>query len=198
MDGEALERVFAAIDAANAEDPNLELDESGARQPKELLYGRRMSAWLDRLRPDAPAALRIAARAQHIRRWEIPRSEYPMDRKGYLVWRKRLYRFHAEAAGEILRELGHDEALIERVGFLLQKKRLTTDPDTQRLEDAACLVFLAHHFAEFAARTEREKMIDILRKTWGKMSADAHREALALELPTDARALVEAALGAAE
>ena len=189
-----LDEILNRIDAANAADPNRE-SAGGGEEPAALLYGRRMSAWIDRLRPGAPPALQIAARAQHIRRWEHPRTEYPADRRGYLAWRRSLYTFHAEQAGAIMRDCGADETLIEQVSFLLHKKQLNDDPDTQALEDAACLVFLEHHLEEFAARTDRDKMIGILRKTWRKMSEAGRRHALALDLPEAARDLVAEALG---
>lgn len=191
-----VEAAFARIDAANAEDPNLEVV-AGSPQPKELIYGRRMSAWLDRLRPDAPAALRIAARAQHIRRWDIPRDSFDLDRRGYLMWRKRLYAYHAETTAAILRDLGADEALIERTAFLLQKRQLGTDPDTQSLEDAACLVFLEFHFEEFLKKTPAEKMPGIVQKTWGKMSEAAHVFALKLPFSAEALKVIQDALAAA-
>ena len=131
--------------------------------------------------------LRIAARAQHIRRWDIPRDSFDLDRRGYLMWRKRLYAYHAETTAAILKELGADEALIERTAFLLQKRQLGTDPDTQSLEDAACLVFLEFHFEDFLKKTPAEKMPGIVQKTWGKMSEAAH--AFALKLPFSAEAL---------
>lgn len=190
MTQEQLDQILAGIDTANSADPNEEGD-----QPRELLYGRRMSAWLARLRPDADAALQIAARAQHIRRWEHPRDTYPMDRKGYLTWRRELYTFHANAAGEIMAEHGATAEEIERVSFLLHKKKLYDDPDTQALEDAACLVFLEFHSAEFAAKTDREKVINILQKTWKKMSEAGHAQALALDLAPEVAALVGEALG---
>ena len=109
-----------------------------------------MSAWVDRLRPDAPEALCVAARAQHIRRWEIPRSDFPEGRAGYHRWRTTLYGFHGDKTAEIMRETGYDEETIERVRFILQKKQLKSDPDVQTLEDAAALVFLEHHLADFA------------------------------------------------
>lgn len=193
---DVVEAAFARIDAANVEDPNTELVD-GAPQPKELVYGRRMSAWLERLRPDAPEALRIAARAQHIRRWDIPRDSFDMDRRGYLMWRKRLYAYHAETTAAILRELNADEALIERVSFLLQKRQLGTDPNTQSLEDAACLVFLEFHFEEFLKKTPAEKMPGIVQKTWGKMSDAAHGFALQLPFSAEALAVIQGALGAA-
>ncbi len=182
--------VFARIDAVNAADPNHGPD----GQPEELAYGRRMTAWLAKLYPDAAEPLQIAARAQHIKRWEIPRSSYPMDRAGYHRWRTTLYSFHADQAAKILRDLDYDEAIVSRVGALLRKERLKADADAQALEDVACLVFLEFEFAEFAARQDAEKMIRILRRTWAKMSARGHAAALALPLPVAAKALVARAL----
>lgn len=193
MNDERYTAAVEAIDAANREDPNREMVE-GAAQPKELVYGRRMSAWLERLRPDAPEALRLACRAQHIRRWEIPRTSFPDTREGYLRWRKRLYGFHAEVVSAILRDLGYDAETIERVAFLVSKKQIKADPDSQTLEDVACLVFLEFHFAQFAADKDEEKLFGILRKTWKKMSPQAHEMALKLELPPSAAELVKKAL----
>jgi hypothetical protein len=188
---------IARIDIANAEDPRTE-PVGGVERPRELVYSERMSAWVERLDPNASEALRLAARAQHIRRWEIPRSDYPMDRAGYYKWRTTLYKFHARKAAEILRDIGYGDDCIGRVESLLQKKDLKTDPEAQMLEDAACLVFLESYFAEFADRDDinEEKMIDILRKAWHKMSERAQRSALKLRMPDAARVLVERALGA--
>ncbi|MCU0673672.1 MAG: DUF4202 domain-containing protein [Myxococcota bacterium] len=194
MTDERLDAAFARIDEANAQDPNLErLD--GQDFPKELLYGRRMSATLAMFAPEADDAVKLAARAQHVQRWKIPRSDFPMDRKGYLAWRQKLYGMHAELAGEILREVGYDDATIARVGTLLRKKGLKTDPDVQLLEDVICLVFLEHYFAEFSVKHDDDKVIDILRKTWAKMSPRGHEAALALPLGEERR-LVERALAA--
>ena len=193
MNEKMLQAILASIDELNRADPNEEAWD-GQSHPKELLYGQRMSAWLAELRPDADEALQIAARAQHICRWEHPRDTYPMDRRGYLAWRRGLYTFHAEKAGEIIRAHGGDEALAERVSFLLHKKQLHDDPDTQSLEDAACLVFLEFHIASFAAKTEREKMISIIRKTWGKMSDTGHEHALKLSFSPAVQALIGEAL----
>jgi hypothetical protein len=172
------------IDQANALDPH----------GKELLYSQRMSAWLDRVEPGASEALKLAARAQHVRRWTIPRSDYPMDRIGYLTWRTTLYRFHAEQAAAILREVGYDEGTIARVASLVRKERIKSDPEAQTLEDVICLVFLENYFAEFAAGHEEGKVINILRRTWGKMSERGRGVALTLEIPPAARRLVERAL----
>ena len=179
----ALER----IDAANAQDP----------AGKELIYSQRMSAWLDRIEPGASESLRLAARAQHIRRWIIPRADYPMDRIGYLKWRTTLYKFHADEATAILRQAGYDPPTITRVASLVRKERIKTDPEAQTLEDVICLVFLENYFAEFAAAHDDEKVIGILRKTWKKMSERGQKMALSLPMAADARRLVEHALSEA-
>ncbi len=191
------EAAIAAFDAANGEDPNIVVFE-GKEYPKELLYAQQMSQWLDRLVPNACETLKLAARSQHITRWEIPRSDYPMDRIGYLKWRKDLQHFHARVVGEILAKTGYDEATIARVKSLLRKESLKHDPETQQLEDVICLVFLENYFAEFSKQHDEEKIVDIVRKTWKKMSPAGHEAALALELPPEARGLVEKALAPGE
>jgi hypothetical protein len=189
------ERAIRSIDRANGEDPNSELVE-GVEQPKELVYGKRMQAWVERLDPQAPEALRIAARSQHVRRWKIPRGDYPMDRKGYLRWRTALYTHHADTASELLRAAEYEQETIERVRSLLQKINLRTDLDVQTLEDAAAMVFLDHHLDDFLRRDDigEEKAIDIIRKTWNKMTERGHEAASALELSPAAGALVKKAL----
>ncbi len=194
-DTDRFQRVIRSIDEANSEDPNSEVVD-GVAHPKELLYGKRMQEWVEKLDPAAPEALRIAARSQHIRRWEILRGDYPMDRKGYLRWRTTLYAFHADRASEILRAAEYDEETIERVRTLLQKRNLRTDPDVQTLEDAAALVFLVHHLDDFLKREDigEEKAIDIIRKTWKKMTERGHVAASALALSPESTALLERAL----
>lgn len=193
MDEVARISILADIDKANSADPNKE-EWMGVAHPKELLYGLRMSTWLMELCPDADDALRIAARGQHICRWEHPRSNYPMDRKGYLTWRRELYDFHAEKVADIMRSHKATEDEIERVSFLLHKKNLHNDPDTRTLEDAACLVFLEFHIADFAAKTDHEKMIGIIRKTWSKMSDQGRMHAMNLTLPDPVKVLLNEAL----
>lgn len=187
---------IALIDAANGDDPTIVIDE-GVPVPAERLYSQRMSAWLVRLYPAAGEALKLAARAQHIRRWEHPRSAYPMDRIGYLKWRTNLYAFHADTTAELLQRAGYDDATIDRVRSLLKKERIKTDPDAQALEDTICLCFLENYFADFAPRHEEEKVIGILRKTWGKMSPVGHAAALKLPMKPDAARLVQKALSGA-
>lgn len=181
------------IDAANREDPETMLID-GSPVPGELLYSRRMSAWLDRLEPNASESLKLAVRAQHLRRWEIPRETFPKTRAGYLQWRTRLGAYHAEQAGNILRESGYDEPTVARVQSLLRKEGLKSDPETQLLEDVICVVFLENYFADFAPQHDEEKVVNILRKTWRKMSERGRQAALGLKLPNEARALVERAL----
>ena len=170
-------RVIALFDAANAEDPTL--DEG---RPKELLYAQRMSAMLARFAPEAPESVQLAVRAQHIQRWKTPRSSYPMDRQGYLQWRTGLYKFHAETAGRIMRECGYDEATIERVKNSVGKKGLKVNAETQLLEDVTDLVFIEHYLTGFAAQHpeyDEAKWIEIIRKTWQKMSQAAREFVLA-------------------
>ncbi len=187
------EQAIGLIDEANAADPNQEIHD-GKPCPKELLYSRRMTGWLERLEPGASEPLRLAARAQHIRRWEIPRETYPMDRQGYRAWRTGLGKFHAQAAAAILEKAGYDEQTIERVGALLRKENLKTDPDCQTLEDVVCLVFLENHFEEFARQHDEEKLLNIVRRTWKKMSERGQEAALQLRLRQAARSVVEKAL----
>lgn len=186
-------RTIARFDAANAEDPHRENFE-GADYPKELLYAQRMTAWLGRLAPDAPETLRLAVRCQHIRRWTLPRSEYPMNREGYKLWRTTLYDFHAETAGNILREEGYDEQTIQRVQSIVRKERIKRDAEAQLLEDVVCLVFLESYFVDFSAKHDENKLIDIVRKTWMKMSDQGHAAALTLKLPPNISGIVQKAL----
>lgn len=171
---------LAAFDAANSQDPRHVMDESGVLHPGELLYAMRMSATLFEFQADASEALQLAARSQHLERWTIPRSSYPMDRTGYLAWRAALKLFHAEQAAAILRAEGYDEQMIARVASLLKKEQLKRDPESQTLEDVACLVFLRFYFAEFSQAHTEEKIIDIVQKTWRKMSTTGHTAALKL------------------
>lgn len=178
------ESACAAIDRANAEDP----------QGREVLYAQRMVDWARRLAPSASEELLLAARAQHLRRWTVARSTYPDGRNGYLRWREDLKRIHAEALGAILREAGYPEPSVAKTRSLLVRKNLSADPEGQTLEDAACLVFLQFDLTEFAAKTDPDKMVEILRKCWGKMSPAAHELALGLAYEPGPLALVQRAL----
>ena len=187
------ERVIARIDKANTLDPNRETYQ-GQSMPAALLYGQRMSRWLDRVDDAASEPLRIAARAQHIERWIIPRDAYPQNRTGYLQWRTDLGKFHADRAGQIMGDEGYDEPAIAAVSTMLRKQQLKTNPDTQTLEDVACLVFLESYFADFSTQHDRDKIVRILRKTWAKMSQRGRELALTIEMAHDARELVNQAL----
>ena len=189
-------QAIASFDSSNAEDPNIEVVD-GKTHPKELIYAQRMTERLQAFNPAASEALKLAARCQHIRRWEIPRSEFPLGRSGYRQWRNRLMRFHADTAARILDEAGYDSDTIERVRALVSKKGLKKDPEAQTLEDVICLVFLEHYFADFAKKHDEEKLIDILKKTWLKMSPKGRQASMELNLSAMARTLVEKALEAA-
>jgi hypothetical protein len=164
-----------AIDAANAQDPRT-LVVRGSSRPWSLGEAELATIWLDELRPDAPDALRLAVRAHHLRRWETPRSTYPEGRSGYLKWRKHLYDVAADHAADAMRGAGFDDDTIDRVATIMHKRSLTTDPDAQSYEDVLCLVFLESQFADFAARTEPDKLDGIVSKTLAKMS-DAAKSA---------------------
>ncbi|MDZ4255233.1 MAG: DUF4202 domain-containing protein [Sulfuritalea sp.] len=171
-DPQRFERAIALFDAANAEDPNLDQG-----QPKELLYARRMTEMINRYAPDASEVAQLAVRAQHIKRWTVPRNSYPMTKEGYLAWRTGLYKFHAETAGALMREAGYDEAMIDQVKAAVGKRGLKVNPDTQMMEDVTDLVFIEYYMLGFAgqhAEYSEEKWLDIIRKTWRKMSQRAH------------------------
>jgi hypothetical protein len=187
---ENFRRAIDALDAVHAGDP--EKDAAGVA--KELLYAQRMSTWLEMLAPNASDELRLAVRCQHLRRWAIARSAYPEGKVGYLRWRKDESLAHAALAGEILAQAGCGADTVRRVQSLVKKERIKHDPEAQLLEDAACLVFLEFEFAAFAAKHDEAKLLDILRKTWPKMSPQAQAAALALRLPPPLRALVGKAL----
>lgn len=181
-DTKRFENAIAAFDAVNAQDPN-KVTADGREHPKELLYAQRMSDMQRRFAQDASEAVQLAVRAQHIKRWAIPRSEYPMTPHGYKQWRTRLYKFHADLAADILRETGYDEETIARVHAIVRKEALKLNPETQMMEDIVDLVFLEHYLEEFVVKYshyEEEKMLDILRKTWKKMSPRGHEAALNL------------------
>jgi Domain of unknown function (DUF4202) len=192
-DGKRLTDVIAAIDAANARDPN-RIEIAGRLEPAELVYGRRMSETLARMAPHASEHLRIAARAQHIERWLSPRTSYPPGRAGYLKWRKELQAFHARRIGEIMAVHGYGAPEIERVGALIRKERLKSDAEAQTIEDVACVVFLEHYLADFLPKTDPDKLAQILAKTWNKMSPRGREEAGKLTLPAPVKPLLEQGL----
>lgn len=181
------------FDQENARDPNQETVD-GMAQPRERLYAQRLSDWVLRLQPHASEALRLAARCQHLCRWEIPRQSYPMTRAGYLQWRATLKNFHAQKAGDILRELGYSEEMVRRVQDLNLKKDFPKDPEARVLEDALCLVFLQYQLAELAAKTAEDKTINALQKSWQKMTPAARAEALALNYGEREKVLLERAI----
>jgi hypothetical protein len=186
---------IARFDAENTKDPkHTQCD--GVDQPYELIYSRWLTDWVMRLAPEASESLRLAARCQHLCRWEIPRDSYPTTRAGYLKWRQVLKEFHADKAAEILRAVGYDDETIRQVHDLNLKKNFPADADCRVLEDALCLVFLERQFTELAAKTTEEKMITALQKCWGKMTEPARTLALGLRYSEPEKRLLQLALGA--
>ena len=192
-DSTRFETALKMFDAVNAEDPNTEIVEEAA-YPKELVYAQRMTACLQRVAPDASEALQLAVRCQHIRRWDIPRQDFPVGLAGYNKWRNSLRKYHADLAGKLLLEVGYTPDIIERVQFLVLKRQLKIDPEVQLLEDIICLVFLEYYFLDFARQHPVEKVVDILQKTWPKMTAEGQQLALKLNLPAEAQEMIATAL----
>jgi hypothetical protein len=192
-DPQRFESALRRFDEENSRDPNHEAVD-GIPHPRELLYAHRLVNWVLRLCPGASEELRLAARSQHICRWETPRQSYPMTRAGYLQWRATLKKFHAQKAGDILREAGYPEDVIRRVQDLNLKKHFPDDPEARVLEDALCLVFLEFQFADLAAKTAADKTINALQKSWQKMTGAARAEALKLNYGEREKALLERAL----
>lgn len=174
-----LAQAISMIDDINKQDPNVVIVDGETIQV-ELVYGQRMSAVLSDFMPDAPLTLSIACRAQHIKRWGIARSEYPLGRTGYLTWRKALGAMHADLAMDIAKGVGCDDAEIAAVGQMLRKEKLKREPLVQALEDVACLVFLTYYLTPFCEKHTPEKLISIIQKTWNKMSEAGHEAALKL------------------
>jgi len=196
-----IDKALELYDAANSKDPNLEI-EDGKEVAKELLYSHRMLDMLNRFLPDADDVAKLSVAAQHIERWKSPRSDYPMDRKGYHLWRTNLYKFHAETAAKILEEAGFDEATIERVKLAIGKKNLKKNQDTQILEDIAALTFMEHYMMAMYLnypQYDEEKWIDIIIRTWKKMSPQAHDFALSgnVKLPPDLVPVIQKAIAKA-
>jgi len=188
-DNKKFEQAIALFDAYNSNDPHRD-KLNDQEVPKEFLYAVRMTGRLNHYAPDAPEYVQLAARSQHIGRWEIARGSYPMDRKGYLQWRSQLAIHHANIAEKILQECGYDDDTIAKVKFLLQKKQLHHNPDTQLLEDVICLVFIEFYLEDFAREHDDEKVVDILKKTLKKMSPRAIQEALKIPVSSHIGALI--------
>lgn len=184
----------AWIDAENEVDPNSEIYEE-ITYPKELLYSDRMYERLMTFQPNASEEVQIAAKAQHICRWKVARETYPMDRVGYLKWREDLKKFHAKTTAEILKKAGYDDAFIDRVSFLIEKKLLKKDEETQLLEDVICLVFLEFYLDPFVHKHDDEKLKNIILKTWNKMSEKGQQEALKIDYTPENLQLIKDALG---
>ncbi|KAL2197378.1 glutamyl-tRNA synthetase [Corynascus similis CBS 632.67] len=194
------ETALRLIDEAHAADPRTVPGDDGL-VPYELHYARKMTRWLSVREPDASPELQLACRAQHFRRWELPRSSFPMTRPGYLTWRAKQKAQAAaqltdllSSSSEIQPPLSRDE--VERVAALVRKEDLKNNDETQVLEDVACLVFLDDQFDDFEKKSEieEEKMVGILRKTWAKMSDKGRELALGMEHSERAKALIGKAL----
>jgi Domain of unknown function (DUF4202) len=187
------QKAIEAFDRANAEDPHTVLS-NGVQRPRELVSAERLSAWVTQLEPRASETLLLAARCQHIRRWQIPRDSYAAGRVGYLQWRTQLARFHADTAAQLLAESGYEQESIDAVRRINLKQNLRSSSDMVAMEDALCLSFLEFEFDDFIAKYPPEKVIEVVQKTWQKMSARGRDIALQLPLSAGALELVTRAL----
>lgn len=187
------ERALKLIDEAHAQDPKM-IEINGLQKPYELHYSQKMSSYLEKRDPSAPDTLHLAIRAQHFRRWEVPRDSYPMNKIGYHAWRTYLKKRQAELASQICSDCGYSEEDADRVAALIRKEDLKKDEETQTLEDVACLVFLDDQFEEFEKQHDEEKIVRILQKTWGKMTDRGHELALQVPMSDRAKSLVTKAL----
>lgn len=193
MSEKKLAAALKLIDEAHAQDPK-KIEVDGKEQPYELHYSQKMSNYLEKRNPSAPDTLRLAIRAQHFRRWEIPRDSYAMNKVGYHAWRTYLKKRQADMASKICLDCGYSEDDATRVAHLIKKEDLKKDDETQTLEDVACLVFLDDQFEEFEKQHDEEKIVKILQKTWGKMSEKGHELALTLPMSERCRDLINKAL----
>lgn len=196
-DAARFDAALRRFDEENSHDPNMEPDH-GEMRPRELVYAQWLTQWVLRLCPGASEELRLAARCQHLCRWKVPRSSYPLSRAGYLRWREDLKKFHAQEAGSILRQVGYPEETIARVQNLNLKKNFPEDAEVRVLEDALCLVFLERQFTELARKTSEEKIVNALQKSWKKMTPAARELALQLPFGATEKGLVEKALANAQ
>lgn len=198
MTQQAYELAVSLIDNANSQDPNTEQSD-GKKWPKELLYGYHMANMLERYQPEADHVVKLAIRGQHIQRWKSPRSDYPMTRQGYHKWRSDLYIFHADKVAALMDQAGFSQAEIARAKQAVAKVGIKSNPDTQLLEDVVGLVFIEHYMLEFAVKHpeySEQKWLDIIRKTWHKMSAQAHKFVLAghISIPESLAPLIHKAV----
>jgi hypothetical protein len=192
-DPERFESALRRFDEENSRDPNSGI-EDGISRPREWLYARRLTKWVLQLCPEASEELRLAACCQHLCRWEIPRQSHPMTRAGYLQWRAALKQFHAQKAGDILRVAGYADDVIRRVRELNLKQNFPADPESRVLEDALCLVFLEFQLADLAGKTDEDKTVNALKKSWQKMTEAGRAEALKLNYGGREKALLHRAL----
>ncbi|MXV52626.1 DUF4202 family protein [Pedobacter sp. HMF7647] len=188
-----LQKAFTLFDGYNRQDPET-LHFGGEVYPAEYFYAIKLYEWVLKLDPDAAEELLLASRSQHIGRWEIKRETYPPGKTGYLNWRSDLAKFHAAKASELMKLAGYGQEMIDHVQPIILKQRIKLDPEVQTIENALCLVFLEFQFEDFIKKHDDEKLINIVRKTWKKMSEEGRNAALQLSYSDKALALIKQAL----
>ncbi len=193
MKNTMIDQAFELFDAYNSIDPKKALID-GKEISEALLYAQRMTGQLNEFEPITSEQLQLATRCQHIGRWEKPRADYPMDRKGYLQWRSQLKIYHANIAQEILEKVGYEKGIISKVKDLLLKKQLKQNRETQILEDVICLVFLQYYFDDFSQEHNEDKLVEILKKTITKMSQKGVESAMVMSLSKKTKSLIDKAI----
>lgn len=184
---------MAKLDALHAQDPR-RVEVQGESLPLELWHAGRMGAWLEQVVQTPSELMQIAVRSQHLQRWQVPRSEYPEGRVGYLTWRRDQGVRAGETTAQVMQASGYSAQESAEVARMIRKQGLGRDPGAQAVEDCACLVFLENYFADFSRQVEHDHLVRIVQKTWGKMSPQARELALTLPMSDAARAVVEEAL----
>ena len=184
-----IDKAFELFDAFNLQDPH-KLLHDGVEYHAEYFYSIQLYNWVKKLEPAASETLLLASRCQHIGRWKIPRDQYPAGKAGYLRWRTDLARFHADLAGEFLKEAGYSGEEIKDVRHILLKENLKKDEEVQIMENALCLVFLEFQYEDFIRKHDEEKLVRILQKSWKKMSEPGRNVALLLDFHGKAKELL--------
>lgn len=188
-----LELAFERYDAYNSKDP-ISYTYKGEVFPEEYFLAKQLYGWVLKLDPEPSEELLLASRSQHIGRWEIPRSQYPEGKTGYLDWRRNLAVFHADKSTAIMKEVGYGQDQIDRVRQFLLKKKIKVDREVQTLENALCLVFLEFQYEDFFPKYEAEKIVNILRKSLLKMDEKGREQALTLHYSDEGLNYIKQAL----
>jgi hypothetical protein len=164
---------------------------NGNQYPSESLYSHRMLQMLEKVNAEASNILKLAAQCQHLKRWNIPRGEYPYNRRGYHEWRRVVMEYQLKEMEEILSKVGISNEDILLVTDALRNQGDKSNSNAQIITDTACLVFIKWYMEPFATKHQSEKVTDIMKKTMRKMSETGLQLISRLNLPTTASQILE-------